>query len=68
MLVTAPTIARLTARPRLWAYRQIMAKRFGPITRRKGRALEVELNRVQAVFGTFTPEQLAAAGVPEEAA
>lgn len=64
MLVTAPIIGRLTARPRLWAYRRIVAGRFGPVHRRQGHALLVDLAGVEAATGTtFSPAQLAAAGV-----
>jgi hypothetical protein len=65
MLVTAPSIARLAARPRLWAFEQIKKGRFGPVVSRRGRAYVVELAAVEAALGmTFTPAQLACAGVP----
>jgi hypothetical protein len=64
-LVAGPVIARLFARPRLWAYKRIKRGRFGPVVKRRGRALLVDLAAVEAAAGTtFTPAQLAAAGVP----
>jgi hypothetical protein len=63
LLVTAPVVAKLALRPRLWAYRQLKAGRFGAVTRRKGRALEAELAGVEAVLGPFPPERLRAAGL-----
>jgi hypothetical protein len=66
MRVTAPVIGRLVCRPRLWAYKQIKAGRFGQPTRGRGiraRALEVELADVEAALGLkFNPAQLLAAG------
>jgi hypothetical protein len=71
MLVSAPTIARLLARPRLWANRRVQAGRYGPVIHRGGNAHFVHLDRVEAAEGrTFPVEQLLAAGVsiwqPEE--
>jgi hypothetical protein len=72
MLIAGPAIAKLFARPRLWAYKGIKRGRFGPVVKSRGRALLVDLAAVQAAAGTtFTPAQLAAAGVtltpkPEE--
>jgi hypothetical protein len=64
MYLTAPPIARLVGHRRLWAWVQIKRGRFGPVVRRRGRALEVELANVEAALGrTFSPEQLAAAGI-----
>jgi hypothetical protein len=64
MLIAGPAIAKLFARPRLWAYKRIRNGRFGPIVKRRGRALLVDLAAVEAAAGTiFTPAQLAAAGV-----
>ena len=71
MLVTAPTIARLFLRPRLWAYEHLKAGDFGPPVYRRGRAGCVDLAGVEAFAGRhFTPAQLAAAGAkqPQEAA
>jgi len=57
-------IARLLGRPRMWAYRQVEADRFGPILYRRGRWSYVSLAAVEAYAGhTFTPAQLLAAGV-----
>jgi len=64
MLIAGPAIARLFARPRLWAHKAIRRGRFGPVVKRRGRALLVDLTAVEAAAGTtFTPAQLAAAGV-----
>jgi hypothetical protein len=64
MLIGGPAIAKLFARPRLWAYKRIKSGRFGPAMKRRGRALLVDLAAVEAAAGTaFTPAQLAAAGV-----
>jgi hypothetical protein len=64
MYLTAPPIARLVGHQRLWAWVQIKRGRFGPVLRRRGRALEVELANVEAALGrTFSPEQLSAAGI-----
>jgi hypothetical protein len=63
MLVTAPIIARLAARPRFWATRQIKAGEFGPIHQAPGRALRVELSYVEAALGPFPPDRLHAAGL-----
>jgi hypothetical protein len=64
MLVSAPTIARLLGRPRLWAHRQAIRGTFGAILHRRGRAYEVELAAVERALGlTFTPSQLSAAGI-----
>jgi hypothetical protein len=51
MLVTAPTIGRLLARPRLWAFRHVKAGHFGPVIHRHGRTLYVELRNVEARVG-----------------
>jgi hypothetical protein len=51
-------------KPRLWAYEQILGRRYGRIYKRGGRAHLVELERVEAAEGVkFSPTQLAAAGV-----
>jgi hypothetical protein len=63
MLVTAPVIARLAARPRFWATRQIKAGEFGPV-HYYGRAQKVELSYVEEELGIrFPPERLRAAGL-----
>jgi len=63
MLVTAPMIARLRARPRMWAHRQIVAGRFGPVVFRRGRWAYVALAEVEAAEGIqFAAAQLAAVG------
>jgi hypothetical protein len=46
--VTASIIGKLLGRPRMWAYRQIRAGRFGPIVHRHGLWTYVDLVRVQA--------------------
>lgn len=62
--ITAPMVARLLGRPRMWAFRQVGTGRFGPIIYRRGRWSYVSLGAVQAYHGRpFTPEQLLAAGV-----
>ena len=64
MRVTAPPIAALLARPRMWAHRHVKAGHFGPAVKGRGRALEVELAEVAELVGIdFTPAQLAAAGL-----
>jgi hypothetical protein len=64
MLVTAPKIASLLGRPRLWGYRQMQAGRYGPIVRQNMHHGCVHLAAVEAAeHVTFTPQQLAAAGV-----
>jgi hypothetical protein len=64
MLVTASAIARLAGYRRLWAWVQIKRGRFGPVVRKRGRTFEVKLASVEAALGmTFSPEQLAAAGI-----
>jgi hypothetical protein len=63
MLVTAPVIARLAARPRFWATRAIKRGEFGPVHVSTGRALRVELSYVEQVLGPFPPERLRAAGL-----
>jgi hypothetical protein len=71
MLITAPVIARLAARPRFWATRAIKRGEFGPVHQTPGRALKVELRNVEAALGPFPPERLRAAGLrvqKEEAA
>jgi len=70
MLLTAPQVARLAARPRFWAIRAIRRGEFGPIHQASGRALRVEFSYVERELGPFLPEQLRAAGLwaPEEAA
>jgi hypothetical protein len=63
MLVNAPLIAKLFARPRLWANRRIASGRYGSISRHAGSDW-VKLDDVEAAEGTkFTPERLAAAGL-----
>jgi hypothetical protein len=63
MLIAGPTIARLVQRPRRWAHRRVTKGSFGPIIARRGKALLVSLERVEAHVGlTFSPAQLAAAG------
>ena len=69
MLVTAPTIARLLFRPRLWAYRRMRAGRYGPIFRQNGHHGLVALAAVEAAeYVTFTPDDLLRVGMirPEE--
>jgi hypothetical protein len=57
-------IARLLGRPRMWAFRQVNAARFGPILYRCGRWSYVSLATVEAYAGhNFTSAQLLAAGV-----
>jgi hypothetical protein len=58
-------IARLLGRPRMWAYRQIVAGRFGPVVhQRRHRWRYVDLARVEDAQGiTFSADQLAAAGI-----
>jgi len=70
LLVTAPVVARLALRPRLWANRAIRRGEFGPVHRNYGRALKVELSYVEQALGPFPPERLRAAGLrmPERAA
>jgi hypothetical protein len=71
MLLTAPQVARLAARPRFWATRAIKRGEFGPIVHSTGRTLRVELAYVEQVLGPFPPERLRAAGLrvrAEEAA
>ena len=64
MLVTGPAIGRLFARPRIWAYRQVRAGRFGPIIKCRGRAFFVDIRNVEARIGyRFSASQLAAAGL-----
>jgi hypothetical protein len=64
MLVTTPIVAKLFCRPRLWAYRRAKAGRFGPIVRRRGRALYLPLSGVERSIGRrFSHEQLAAVGL-----
>jgi hypothetical protein len=63
MLVTAPVIARLAARPRFWATRAIKRGDFGPIHLGVGRALKVEFTYVEQALGPFPPERLRAAGL-----
>jgi hypothetical protein len=64
LLVTAPPIARLLLRGRVWAWRRLKAGDFGPIVRRQGRAFCVTLAGVEAYVGRpFSPDQLAAAGL-----
>jgi hypothetical protein len=64
MLITTPAIAKLFLRPRLWAYRQAKAGRFGPVIRRRGRAFYVPLRNVAAYRGSaFSADQLAALGL-----
>lgn len=66
MLVTPPTIGKLLQRPRRWAHRRVVAGAFGPIVMRRGRTLLVDLSAVEARTGqTFTPAQLAAAGIKQ---
>ena len=63
MLVNAPLIAKLFARPRLWANRRIASGRYGPTSRHAGSDW-VKLDDVEAAEGTkITPERLAAAGL-----
>jgi hypothetical protein len=63
MLVNAPLIAKLFARPRLWANRRIARGRYGSISRHAGSDW-VKLDDVEAAEDTkFTPERVAAAGL-----
>ena len=57
MLVNAPLIAKLFARPRLWANRRIARGRYGSISRHAGSDW-VKLDDVEAA-----PERVAAAGL-----
>ena len=77
MQVTPPTVGRLLMRNRVWAWRHAKTGRFGPVTVRSKpitgqiNELSVSLAGVEAFAGqTFTPVQLAAAGIkqPQEAA
>jgi hypothetical protein len=63
MLVTAPVIARLTARSRFAINRAIKAGAFGTVHHASGRALRVELRCVEEVLGPIPPERLRAAGL-----
>jgi hypothetical protein len=64
MLVTAPTIGRLLARPRLWAYRKVKRGDYGPVIHRRGRALLVNLANVEERIGRrFSSAHLAAIGL-----
>lgn len=64
MRVTTPTIARLFARRRLWAYEHAIRGAFGPIVGKRGRHLILDLAHVEARTGCqFSPAQLKAAGV-----
>src|SRR5262245_60350659 len=63
MLITAPQIGRLVARPRLWANRQIEAGAFGAVVRR-GNLLGVELEAVELhIRLRFSRDQLIAGGL-----
>jgi hypothetical protein len=68
MLVTAPVIARLTARSRFAINRAIKRGEFGPVHHSSGRALRVELSYVEQALGPFPPERLRAAGLRVRAA
>jgi len=62
--VTAPTIARLKGRPRMWAYRRLVAGKYGPVIRRRGRWQYVDLAAVEQAEGmTFPADRLVEAGV-----
>jgi hypothetical protein len=41
MLVNAPLIAKLFARPRLWANRRIASGRYGPTSRHAGKTGDI---------------------------
>jgi Meiotically up-regulated gene 113 len=63
MRVTSSMVARLLGRPRMWAYRQIKAGRYGPVERGRGRSAYVDLAQVEAVEKcSFTQEQLLMVG------
>jgi hypothetical protein len=64
MMICATHIGRLMARSKLWAWRRIVAGRYGMYVRRGGRAVWVRLADVEAAEGvTFSGAQLRAAGV-----
>ena len=63
MLVTAPIVAKLAMRPRLWANRAIRRGEFGPVHGNFGRALKVELAYAEQALDPFPPESLPAAGL-----
>jgi hypothetical protein len=66
MLIKTTTVAKLFARPRLWAHHHTRAGRFGRIFRHYRKDLDVELSAVEAEASVkFTPAQLAAAGIPQ---
>jgi hypothetical protein len=62
MLLTAPQVARLCARPRFWATRAIKRGDFGPVHESPGRVLKVEIAYVEEALGVrFSDERMAAA-------
>jgi formate hydrogenlyase subunit 4 len=64
--ITPPIVGRLLAISRVMAHRRVVSGNFGAVHRR-GIVHEVDLANVAACVGiTFTPSQLAAAGVPAE--
>lgn len=64
MLICAPMIGQLFLRPRLWAWRRVVAGVYGPVSTYGGRALWVQVRAVEAAHGvTFTLGQLEAVGV-----
>jgi hypothetical protein len=68
-LISLPTAAKLFDREPRWAERRAARGYWGPVRRRGGRAHWVEARRVEEAEGvTFTPAQLAAAGVQLEEA
>jgi hypothetical protein len=67
MLIKTTAVARLFARPRLWAHKYTRLGRFGRIFNRYRKDFEVELSAVEAEAGVeFTPSQLTAAGLSNE--
>lgn len=66
-LVTAPVIARLNFRTRLWGFTHLMAGDFGRVVRRKGRAELVDLSHIEHPSGqAVTTVQLAAASMKSQ--
>jgi hypothetical protein len=59
LAVTPPMIGRLLGRPRMWAFRQVDAGRYGPTTRQNG-VLFADLAGVEnAACRTFSDENIA---------
>jgi hypothetical protein len=71
MNITAPAIGKLLNHPRMWAWRRVVDGTFGPIVERRGRALLVDLKKVEDHAGiSFTNQQIidAVAGIQREIA